>query len=194
MPGWQLVQRDPSAAYWRDAAGDVISLTLAPIDRSFPLPSKDHELQHYCRQIAERQAAGLLEVSSHIGPATSSITYLYKRLKVPALTFHGVIVTRFATGTWMWMMIAAERGVTGLREASVVERLLASGQLALETFESSWARDPYDSSYQGVDRSTLRNSSDAEEYDTLFPDHPLSKVRRELRRLLGIDLTPGIAA
>jgi hypothetical protein len=67
---------------------------------------------------------------------------------------------------------------------------MSEGELTLEGYESSWAQDPYDPTYCGVDRSTLRYLSDDEMYDAKFPDHPLSKVRRELNRLLTVSLAP----
>ena len=70
--------------------------------------------------------------------------------------------------------------MTGVREAIVTVELMETGQLTVESYESSWARDPYDPSYRGVDRSVLRFVSDDDCYDDRIPDHPLSKVRRVL--------------
>jgi len=193
MHGWSLVNKEVSTAYWHDGVGDVISLTLTPPVQSLPSLSDTDELRKYCRRSAERQAAGLVEVRSTIGAAGPSLTYIYKRLEVPALTYYGVLSTPFDGGMWRWMILAYERGTTGVREATVTSRLFEAHELTLETYEATWAQDPYDPSYRGVDRSTLRYRSDTEEYDDEFPDHPLSKVRRELRRLLTIGLPSGTA-
>jgi hypothetical protein len=59
-----------------------------------------------------------------------------------------------------------ERGVTGMRETVVMERLLAQGE---------------------VDFNNLGNVAtiaDREEYDSLFPDHPLAKARRIIREII----------
>ena len=50
-------------------------------------------------------------------------------------------------------------------------------------YEQSWAADPYDPAYRGVDRTVLRFMSDDPLYDEQFPEHPLSKLRRLLPRL-----------
>jgi len=59
-------------------------------------------------------------------------------------------------------------GTTGVREAVATTELFAAGPLAVETYESSWAQDPYDRSYQDVDRSTLRYMSDGKNMMTGF--------------------------
>jgi hypothetical protein len=83
----------------------------------------------------------------------------------------------------IWSVVAGERGTTGVREAGVTAELMKAGKLTPQNFESSWASDPYDASYHGVDRSVLRFISDDERYDERFPEHPLSKVRRVLAAL-----------
>lgn len=194
MTGWNLVGRETAAAYWRDATGDTVSLTLAPVDPSLPEPSEIENSRNYCRRVAESQGSGLIEVGSTQGAEGPCLTCIYKRLKIPAFTFFGVATTPIMNGTWIWMIVASEHGVTGVREATVTSRMLEAGQLTLESYEASWARDPYDPSYRGVDRSTLRYVSDADQYDDEFPDHPLTKVRGELRRLLTIRLSSNAPA
>jgi len=53
----------------------------------------------------------------------------------------------------------------------------------LQEYGRSWAQDPYEPTYRGVDRRVLRFVSDSDCYDERFPDHPLSKVRRVLAAL-----------
>jgi len=83
----------------------------------------------------------------------------------------------------IWTVVAREHGTTGIREALITSDLMNKGKLTLESYMASWAQDPYDPPYCGVDRSILRFMSDDESYDQLLPQHPLSKVRRELNRL-----------
>jgi hypothetical protein len=188
MPGWDLVEREPNAAFWRDASGDVVSLTLS-LEQQRVLESSDaNALQAYCRQVAEDQGAGLVEVELATSAQGPAFRYIYKRLVKPAFTFFGVVDIPRERGHWVWMVVAKERGTTGIREALITAYLANNGRLTIESFKASWAQDPYDSSYRGVDRSTLRYESDAAEYDELVPDHPLSKTRRELRRLLSVQV------
>lgn len=186
MPGWEFLQQTDDSATWRDAEGDVISLNLQPPDQLFPDVGDEGAVRGYARIMTEGQRAGLIEAAVSRSDDEKRMTYVYKKLEKPAFKFYGVIVMPFSKGTWIWMVFAPERGTTGVREALITERLFNSGQLTIESYKATWAKDPYDPGYRGVPRETLRYRSDAEEFDADFPNHPLSKVRRELRRLLAI--------
>jgi hypothetical protein len=80
-------------------------------------------------------------------------------------------------------MGSMEIGTTGMREAVITAELMNSAKLTMQDYDRSWAQDPYDHSYGGVDRSVLRFASDDESYDARFPEHPLSKIRRVLATL-----------
>jgi hypothetical protein len=192
MVNWYLVSREVGSAYWRDEVGDVISLTR----NSTPVPSlsDDVGLQRYCRRISESQRSGLVEIAVRQGAQGRCLTYVYKRLDTAAFTFFGVVATPGAKGSWTWMVVAKERGTTGVREAIVTAELFEAGKLTLESYASSWASDPYEPKYKGVDRKTLRYVSDDVEYDVGFPDHPLTKTRREVERLVAIRLPSPPAA
>jgi hypothetical protein len=112
---------------------------------------------------------------------------IYKRLDMPAFVFTGMLIVAPASKTsTVWTIVARERGMTGVREAAITAMLVNEGKLTPESYETSWAQDPYDPTYAGVDRSTLRYLSDDESYDLQFPQHPLTKVRRQLKQLLAV--------
>jgi hypothetical protein len=60
---------------------------------------------------------------------------------------------------------------------------MSAGTPTVERYEESWAQDPYDPAYSGADRSTLRFVSDDACYDSLFPEHPMSRIRAILAAL-----------
>jgi hypothetical protein len=107
----------------------------------------------------------------------------YKRLQKPAYIFTGMLLVSQPEGDLLWTTVAGERGTTGIREAVVTGELMNAGELTIEDYKRSWARDPYQPTYRGVDRSVLRFVSDDESYDKRFPDHPLSMVRKILATL-----------
>jgi hypothetical protein len=81
----------------------------------------------------------------------------------------------------VWTVVDGERGMTGVREAvGMAELTRASNPQNLEDLIKLWGEDPYDMVSLGVDRKVRRFTSDGEEYDARFPDHPLSRVRRFL--------------
>lgn len=61
--------------------------------------------------------------------------------------------------------------------------LMKHCKLTVDEYIRSWAQDPYEPDYAGVDRSVLRFVSDDRIYDEQFPDHPLPKVRHVLALL-----------
>jgi hypothetical protein len=78
---------------------------------------------------------------------------------------------------------AREKGVTGMRDTAIFAKLMQSGEVAFgEDGESpkNWMADPYDPSIVGV---PARNRADDAAYDSLFPDHPLSRVRVLLQQI-----------
>ena len=122
------------------------------------------------------------------------MSYVYKRLERPAFKFFGVLAIPLPQATWVWMVVAGERGMTGVREAAVTAKLFEAGKLTIESYKEHWAEDPYDPNYAGVEKSTLRYVSDSVEYDADFPQHPLTKVRRELLRIAQIRVSQSVVA
>lgn len=95
---------------------------------------------------------------------------------MPAYIFTGMLLVPRQQDSQVWTVVAGEGGITGVREAVMTAELMNSGRLTIRDYKASWARDPYDSTYCGVDRSVFRFVSDDECYDPRFPEHPLSKV------------------
>jgi hypothetical protein len=62
----------------------------------------------------------------------------------------------------------------------MAELTRASNPENLEDLKKLWGEDPYDMVSLGVDSRVRRFTSDGEEYDARFPNHPLSRVRRFL--------------
>jgi hypothetical protein len=137
----------------------------------------------YCRRIAESHNAGLVEAGVVTTREGRAIQMIYKQRRGSGFSFTGTQQLPLAGSTRTWSVTCAEGSTTGVREAVITSLLMGQGRLTVESYRTSWARDPYDSAYQGPDRSTLRYISDGEEYDAIFPAHPLSRVRRVLRRL-----------
>ena len=181
MQGWSEETPSGGMRVWRNPHGDV--LTLAAPDGSLGLPSVSDEtaVRGWCRALAESRAAGLIEVRVTAGALGATVGLIYKRLQKPAYIFTGMLLV--PSQTHIWTAVAGECGTTGVREAVITGELLNAGKLTIESYESSWARDPYEPNYRGVDRSVLRFVSDDECYDEQFPEHPLSKIRRVLAML-----------
>jgi hypothetical protein len=183
MQGWTEDAPSRAMRVWRSSQGDVLS--LATPDGSLDLPSLSDTvgLQHWCRAVAESRGAGLVEVRVNTGGLGATVSLIYKRLEIPAYIFTGMLLVPSIEISRVWTVVSGERGTTGVREAIVTTQLMSAGRLTIEDYKRSWAQDPYDATYHGVDRSVLRFVSDDESYDEQFPEHPLSKVRWVLATL-----------
>ena len=183
LPGWNEQAPDGGMRVWRDADGGVLSLTAV----GGPDVFEGEEIKQWCRDLAQSRDAGLIEVKNVAGRMGPAVSMIYKRLQMPAYVFTGTLFSPVEGGSFVWTVTAGERGTTGVREAVVTVELMETGKLTVADFERSWAKDPYDPSYRGVDGNVLRFMSDDECYDERFPDHPLSKVRRVLTLLANVD-------
>jgi tetratricopeptide (TPR) repeat protein len=176
-------EEDPSGGsrVWRDHQHNVLSLTA--LDKPPALPKDETALRDWSRNLAESRGAGLIEVRTVAGRIARGVGLIYKCLQLPAYVYTGMLLIPSREAFQVWTIVARERGTTGVREALVTDELMKTGKLTTQDYERSWAQDPYDASYHGVDRSVLRFVSDDECYDSRFPEHPLSMIRRVLTAL-----------
>jgi hypothetical protein len=188
MPGRKVVERRQQMTNWQDADGDVLSL-VRDVTCGFPDLSDENGVRRHCRDQAQSMGSGLVQADVVEGADGPSVQLIAKRLFKLAFVFTGkLVVTPASKTSSVWTVVAVERGITGVREAVITDQMFNEGKLTLKSYQASWAQDPYDPRYAGVDRSILRYLSDDECYDCQFPLHPLSKVRRELRKLLTVKL------
>jgi hypothetical protein len=180
LPGWREEESGADAREWRHETGGVLSLQMLG-ELAVPSPKDVNSLRQKARQIAERVGAGLVQADAVATPFGSSGSLIYKRRVGTGFTFTGMLWIPIEGNYLLFTAVDGERGTTGVREAITTAKLLKAGELTQDTYQASWARDPYDPSYVGVDRQTLRYLSDSEVYDENFPDHPLSRVRRLLQ-------------
>ena len=180
MEGWTEEEPANGMRCWRGPHGSVLSLAAL---ESNPFAGVQ-KLPREARALAKSAGGGLIEAEIlHCGDI-SATRLIYKRLQMPAYVFTGMFFASLETHCSVWTIVDGECGTTGVREAIVTNQLYQSGEFkSIEDYERLWARDPYDPSYDGVDRSVLRFVSDDEKYDAQFPDHPLSRVRAFQREL-----------
>jgi len=180
MPGWKEEAYSDYLRVWRDSHLNVLSLAVLEESLGLPEISNETALQRWSRRLAQDRDAGLIEVKAITGPLGAAVALIYKRLQIPAYIFTGMLLVPRQEASQVWTVVDGEHGTTGVREAIITSELLSAGKLTIQDYERSWAQDPYEPTYRGVDHSVLRFISDDEIYDGRFSDHPLSKVRQVL--------------
>lgn len=73
-----------------------------------------------------------------------------------------------------------ETGTTGQRDANVYMLAVKKGLISEGSFDG-WIQDPFDKEYRD---GVLKNLSEDEEYDAMFPNHPLTVLRDFVRTIL----------
>ena len=181
-PDWNEDAMRDGARLWWDADGDLLSVTTKPGPFYIAgLPAS--EFQDWSRNVAQGNEGGLIECHAGGGNAGSLASLIYKQRHKSGYNFTGMLFISDPEFSLVWTAVAKEHGTTGVREAVVTAKLFNAGLLTIENYEHLWAHDPYDPVYLGHDRSVLRFISDHESYDSQFPSHPLSKVRRVMAAL-----------
>jgi hypothetical protein len=191
--GWTASESDTRSLTWHDELGNA--LTLQVVDETdLPRPLDDASVQAHFRRLAEAATGGLVEARILEWMHGPTVQGIYKRRSGPTgFAFTGFLYMPMPAASLVFASAARERGITGLREAIVTAQLVERGEFSPDTFNRTWAQDPYDPGYRALERVpsfVLRCGSDAEEHDAAFADHPLTRIRRtfaELRESVAVD-------
>ncbi len=184
MFGWDEEAPTEKMRAWRGPHGAVLSIAYIESRRWFDeVVQNENEVRQWARDLATGREGGLIEADAVSYATSKAMRLIYKRLQMPSYLYTGMFIFSAAEDALIWTMVAGECGTTGLREATITSELIKTGKLKVEDYERTWCKDPYDDSFCSVDRSVLRSLSDDAFYDSEFPDHPLSRVRRTLSEL-----------
>jgi hypothetical protein len=193
LTDWNEEERSSDAMVWRNASGDVLSLTFGPFwerdkpfDRTSWLPD--------VRALAE--PGGIISLDPFTVQSKPSMQFIYKRRRGAGHVYTGSLVVHFSDRErYVFFVVCGEGNFTGVREAIVTARLLQEGKLKPRIYRwyqklfsrhrasgylEGWFCDPYDPDYDGT---VLCSASDSEEFDPEFPHHPLTRLRSHLKRI-----------
>ena len=182
---WQPREASATTMTWTNPDGDLLSLNrvggqadFSPVD---DLPS----LRARSRQLAAGNTGGLVYADFLDRGGVRAVSLIYKREQWPAYAYTGMIVIPRDGHHFVVTIESVERGTTGVRDAIVTAQLFQQGKLDPTKTDANhrvegWFSDPYDSKYNAT---ALNSLADAEQYDSVVPSHPLSKVRATLRMI-----------
>lgn len=182
---WQVRESSATKIIWTNREGDVLSLDrvegLAPYSSTDDLPS----VRARCRQLATDNDGGLVYADFVDLDGAWAVSLIYKREQLPAYAYTGLVIIPRNGHHFVVTVASVERGTTGVRDAIVTAQLLEQGKLDPTKIDANhrlegWFSDPYDSKYNAT---ALNSVADGEQYDSVVPSHPLSKVRGMLRTI-----------
>jgi hypothetical protein len=179
LRGWQFVGEKGNVLCWADAQGDGLELYQIDIPPDFPAslenPTRLHALWPdinngvVTREVI--QVDGVLAVRSilKIRQMGTGLTYI-GAWQIPRRDF-----------SFMLRIVCEEYPVTGLRESAVMVIAMNARQVTIRGDKiRGWTLK---SSKRFSQPWMYKNISEDEKFDSDFPFHPLSRVRRHMRSL-----------
>ncbi len=192
-PGWQVQETNPKKQVWEHPGHPaMLSLHFFDVPPDIPVRLEDQPaLQGHYRSLISSQHGGLVEVAVGV-LANTRIPVVKTIFKIPrqprGMGYIGSLTLPFRQFSYVVKIQAEEAGMTGVREAVIADKLIREGKIAPgENNILGWSADPYD---RGWKKGTLMNLAERDEYDPLFPEHPLTIVREGLKAVYA-SLKPG---
>jgi hypothetical protein len=182
LPGWEEIPLDDTARAegtlraWSDEAGSQLSLHRFDLKPDLVAPLSDvSALREQWRHMVADQNGAVVSVDRVEVSGLQALKTVLKFQQDPhGMTYVGSYTFPFETFSYVVRVVCPELGTTGIRDTLVAQK---AGGITEDGIASDWFQDPYDSKFKA---SVLRNKSDDEEWDSLFPDHPLSRARAAL--------------
>lgn len=172
------------ARYWFTAQGDGCGLYLfeSPPNIAAGLDSVE-ELRSFFRQMTNANGMGMIEVERVEVDGCSAVRTIVKSPQNPTgMTYIGSVTFPFRDFSYVLKVQCAEHGITGMRDAIILDQMISSGKVEWSGGQLvGMQQDAYDAT---IVSPIMRNVSDSEEYDAMFPQHPLSRVRAFFRQVL----------
>ena len=165
-----------SVVFGKQTASSNCFLMIYPIENKNAMPYENEKVVVDGIHGALTDTQGLIEVKT--GTTKNQKRYVYSIVK-SKLEPSGVqyILTMHIDMKDYTINVQAffdEKGITGGRDATIMNKMISEGKIVPPNL-NGWLKDPYDENYK---KGLLMNLSEQSQYDTLFPEHPLSEARR----------------
>jgi hypothetical protein len=185
-PGLTFEGDKEGVRVWRTDSGDGLGLWFFAIPPDLPsrLDQLD-ELRAFYRQRAVAGGMGIISVDGTTIDGCPAVKTIFKaplsEPAAPGRLYVAAVTIPFRNFSFVLKTQCQEQGTTGMRDATVLALMQREGRARIEPPEIiGWDADPYDPSIRA---GLLRNLSEDEQYDAMFPRHPLSRARRLLAQI-----------
>lgn len=185
---WTFDKKTSGENIWNWSDGNGVSMQLQCIGPDKELSnflSDEAALRKYFRDNLSSQGIGVVECASIVISGVPSAKVIGKII-IPGepAQYIASLSIPLKDRSYVLSLYAREEGITGLRDTTVLTNYLSENDeedlLDEDGTISGWACDPYFPEYEGP---SLRNQADSEQYDDMFPEHPLSKVRTRINEV-----------
>lgn len=180
---WSQVEQTEHLVKWAHEH-KLLVVQSFPMPPNIPCPLDDLQgLRSFYRNGVAAIGGGLVLVDVHNIKGFSCIRTIFKILNEGGgIHYVGGLTFPFAAHSFVIKVQCEDSELTSKRDLTIFEKLLNEGVLTLteDMIAPGWVQDPYDPHYNGP---SLLNMAEAEKYDEMFPDHPLTQTRKILRHI-----------
>ncbi|QBH95206.1 hypothetical protein EKN56_01565 [Limnobaculum zhutongyuii] len=178
LPDWELYRQDENSASWFTQQREAALLRLFP-PCSWPFFCHDiSQAEAYWQDGAKQQNGVLIEIDCFEVEGIPALRGVFKYRSPEtgslAMYYLGIIWIPFKDALYQINYEALEKGTTGIREAAVFVATEKPGLPEQQDTELVSAEELFD---KLCSHEVRKIPSDSREYDAMFPDHPLSRVR-----------------
>jgi len=143
------------------------------------------ELQNVYRKVVYESGGAIIEVKKVKLGSFDTIKTIIKIPKKPTgMNYIGSYTIPFKNFSYMVKVQCIDQGISEIRDSVVLEIMIRNGEVELgdgkEGLLKGWMKDPYDDS---IHLPFMMNLSESEKFDNMFPDHPLSRMRKYLKHI-----------
>jgi hypothetical protein len=195
--GWFPADPPQLMPRWQSVTCDEMKIQATPLDAAFPQLSDLAAVRSHFQHVVRTRGGALIscDVVPTGGRAMVRTVSKYRAGRGYAMAYTASLTAPMANWIVELLISGSEDQVTGVREAVVTFEMSQEAgpseqrQLAQKVFPFEWKFERYEPETRG-DLAYLL--SDDDKYDSRFPEHPLSRVRRWLRREEpAFQVTPG---
>jgi len=143
------------------------------------------EIQNFYRKLSYESGGAIIEVKKVKIGLFDTIKTILKFPKQPSgMVYIGSYIIPFKNLSYVVKVVCVEEGMTGIRDSAVLQIMIINGTVKIKNEEEGrlkgWMRDPYDDS---INLPFMMNLSESDKFDDIFPNHPLSRLRKYLKHI-----------
>jgi hypothetical protein len=185
--GWFPADPPQATPQWESVTCDEMIISPRPLDRAFPSLDDLAAVRRHFQQLIRSRAGALIscDIVSVCGVNVVRTISKYRTEHQFAMAFAASLTAVAANHAVELLIRGREDGFTGVREAIVTSELLRTAGPSAQR-QLNEKKIPIELRFERYEPDTQPDlcfvASDDEKYDLRFPDHPLTRARRWLRR------------
>ncbi|RSK47217.1 hypothetical protein [Hymenobacter rigui] len=180
---YQITLSSSSIIQWSDAEDSIhISKNFFNIPPNIPNTNDITQLRSFYRNSINQVNGGIIEVETFRLQNFDAVRTIFKIPQQPSgMVYLASLTIPFQTCSFVIKAQCNEVDISGIRDTIIAEKLLNEKKIQLDdNGHKGWFIDPYDSA---LSTGTLMNKSELSEYDSYFPEHPLTLARNIIKAI-----------